>query len=152
MDQERHFGSARPQINLTAAESERPLAVLVVDGEMQTRRHLVRALTDAGYSASGAQTVGDALALLLLDRFDAVVVDLELPGIPGMDLLGHVALQRPDIATLALTRIHDIKRARGARLLGVDNYLTKPLRSHQIVAGVAEAIVTRALKQRVRAS
>ena len=148
MDPRTSSGSSREL--LTAAETERPLSVLVVDSEPQTRRLAVRVLSDAGYSASGAAAVGDALALLLLERFDAAVIDLDLPGVPGMDLLGHIALHRPDVATLALTGVHDVKRARGAHILGVDNYLTKPLRAHQIVGGVSEAIVTRALKQAVR--
>jgi DNA-binding NtrC family response regulator len=144
--------SARHDLNLTAAETQRPLAALVVDDDALTRRLVVRILTDAGYSASGVAAVGEALALLLLDRFDAVVIEPDLPGLPGMDLLGHIALHRPDIATLVLTGSHDVKRARGARMMGVDNYLTKPIRPHQIVGGVSEAIVTRALKQAVRAS
>jgi DNA-binding NtrC family response regulator len=90
--------------------------------------------------------------MLLLNRFDAVVIDLDLPGVPGMDLLGHIALHRPDLATLILTGAHDVRRARGARILGVDNYLTKPVRRHQIVGGVSEAIVTRALKRAVHAA
>jgi DNA-binding NtrC family response regulator len=152
MPQEVQFDPARRQTSLGTAETQRPLAALVVDDDPQIRRLVVRILTDAGYSASSVETVGDALALLLLNRFDAVVIDLDLPGIPGMDLLGHIALHRSDLATIVLTGSHDVKKARSARILDVDNYLTKPIRPHEIVGGVSEAIVTRALKQAVRAS
>lgn len=64
-----------------AAQILRQLKVLVIDGREITRRALRLILGSAGADVTGAETVAEAHAYLAVRRFDAVLTDLELPGL-----------------------------------------------------------------------
>lgn len=65
-------------------------SILIVDDDRATR-HLIRGLLDAhGYSVALAADAPEALDQLARHRFDLVLVDVWLPGMNGLDLLGHL--------------------------------------------------------------
>lgn len=66
------------------------MRILVVEDERQLAGHLTRALVRHGHFASAVHDGAEALRLLLADPPDLVVLDLNLPGLDGLALLGRL--------------------------------------------------------------
>ena len=119
--------SARPRNPLAALP---PLEVLVVEDNPANRTFLQAALQDAGHSAALAESGPQALEEVLRRRFDLVLMDIQLPGMDGLETARRIrALAgsngRPSlIALTAYSRREDEESARQA---GMDGYISKPV-------------------------
>lgn len=119
-----------------------PQRILVVDDEMEIVR-LVRAyLERAGFSVVTASDGHQALAVFRRERPNLVILDLNLPGMDGLDVCR--ALRRAsDVPIIMLTaRIEETDRLIGLEL-GADDYVVKPFSPREIVARV-RAVLRRA--------
>lgn len=83
--------------------------VLVVDDETAIVRAMCRLLGDVGYQTVCATEASQALALLSLRRFDAVVTDLRLPMPAGGVFAAHVAVLMPSIPLIVVTGTDDLR-------------------------------------------
>ena len=72
-----------------------PLRVLIVEDETRLRDMLVRAVTDMGFAAAGAASAEGALRYLTDKQDDIAMLDLNLPGIGGMELFARLRKTRP---------------------------------------------------------
>lgn len=122
-----------------------PAAVLVVDDSSTARAVARRALGAAGFEVLEAAGGTEALAALRGRRFDAVLLDWNMPGIGGLELLGHLRdlPHHTDTAVLMVTSELDPRREVYAVAAGADGYLHKPYTSEQLAAAVAAAIDAR---------
>jgi two-component system alkaline phosphatase synthesis response regulator PhoP len=118
-----------------------PATILVVDDE-QSIRTVVRAyLEHEGYAVLMAENGPDAIALAEDRRPDLVILDLNLPGMDGMEVAARLR-ERSDVFILMLTaRSEETDRVAGLRI-GADDYLTKPFSPRELTARV-EAILRR---------
>jgi DNA-binding response OmpR family regulator len=122
----------------TAAERRRPPRVLVVDDEPDIVELVAANLRKEGFEVRGAGDGSRALALVREEPFDAVVLDLMLPDVQGLDVCR--ALRRdPKTAGIALIML----TARGEEVdkligfeVGADDYLAKPFSPRELVARV----------------
>ena len=101
-------------------------SVLVVEDEVRYRELLIRALPDMGFEGSGAGTGEEAVRQMKAKAHHIVVLDLNLPGMHGMELLEKLRDQWPDTRVVILTGFGDLDVAKQAIRLGVDDFLTKP--------------------------
>jgi len=114
--------------------SERPARILVVDDEPSLAELLTMTLRHEGWDV---RTAGDgAEALRAASEFgpDAVLLDVMLPDLDGVEVLRRLRREAPDVPVLFLTA-RDSSEDRAAGLLaGADGYLTKPFSLEHVVA------------------
>lgn len=106
--------------------STEELRVLVVEDEKRLRALLTSEIPEMGFPASGAATAGDAIKMMENDPHEIVVLDLNLPGINGLELLEMLHDRWPDTRVIILTGFGDLDTARRAIHLDVVDFLTKP--------------------------
>jgi two-component system, NtrC family, response regulator PilR len=116
--------------------------ILVVDDD-ETIRDTLYDLLSEEHDCQTAQTVEQAQARLEVDDYDVVLTDISMPGLSGLELLGHVRQKYPDTPVIIISGIADQEHAQGLIRLGAFEYLLKPFRIE-----VLEKSVKRALDRR----
>jgi len=114
--------------------------VLVVDDEAIVCESYKRVLTDAGYSVVTARSGRDALSACRAEPFDAVLADLKMPDMDGLEVTRIVRKEFPQVQILIITGYPTQQSAEVARGLGVFDYLSKPLTPEQLSAVTAAAL------------
>jgi two-component system, OmpR family, response regulator MprA len=110
------------------------MQVLIVDDEPAVRSSLSRALELKGYSIGTAVDGGHALALARHTRFDAVVLDVMLPGIDGIEVCRRLRHAGNDTPILMLTARDAIGDRVAGLDAGADDYLVKPFALEELLA------------------
>ncbi len=113
--------------------------ILVVDDEPQLRRALRSTLSALGFVVADAETGEAALEKLREDRFDLVLLDINLPGLSGIETCRAIRA-RSDIGVLMLTvrdRAEDKIQALDA---GADGYVTKPFDVNELLARIRSTL------------
>jgi DNA-binding NtrC family response regulator len=77
--------------------------ILIVDDELEATAMLSKFLTSRGYGTQTAANGGDALELVLTDRYDVVMTDLRMPGMDGADFLARIRVERPALPVIVMT-------------------------------------------------
>lgn len=112
--------------------SERP-SLLVVDDDDVLRERLVRAFRDRGYDAVGVPDGDRALVLAAADPPEFALVDLRMPGRPGLEVVRELIALDPATRVVVLTGYGSIATAVEAIRLGAKHYLTKPADADEIL-------------------
>ena len=116
--------------------------VLIVDDEVSVRKVMAAVLAQISVPCETAASGDEALRVLKTHPIDAVISDLQMPGMSGMELLAKVKQIYPRIVFLVVTGVDDIRVGIQAMRQGADDYLVKPL---QVDANIVLASLTRAL-------
>ena len=117
--------------------------ILVVDDEASVRTSLARILEQAGYQVSQAADGRQALHSVALERPDAVVLDIVMPGLDGIEVTRGLRAARDSTPVLLLTARGEVAdRVRGLDA-GADDYLSKPFALEELLARL-RAILRRA--------
>ena len=112
-----------------------PYAILVVEDDADINGLLCRILEREGYRPTAAYAGSEAMLLLQQNRYDLVLLDLMLPGVPGEQLVQAVRDRQPTpiIVISARTALSDkVELLR----LGADDYITKPFNPVEMLARV----------------
>lgn len=123
--------------------------VLAVDDEPAACKLLSLILTAPAFHCTTACTAEEALVALQREPFDAVISDLQMPGLSGMELLTEVRHNHPHMAFLVTTGVDDVDVGVKAMRSGADDYLVKPLRESTVVASLENALHKRRLEREV---
>jgi two-component system KDP operon response regulator KdpE len=116
------------------------LRILVVDDESAIRRALRPPLMELGFQVAEASRGEEALQMLRAAVFDAVLLDVNMPGIGGVETLRRIRAFAPRLPILMLT-VRDKEEEKVEALdLGADDYVTKPFSTRELVARVRAAI------------
>ena len=107
--------------------------VLVIDDEVQIRRLLKFTLEEAAYAIREAETGQSGLSEIAHRRPDAVILDLGLPDMPGVEVLRRLREWTP-VPVLILSVFGQEKSKIDALDAGADDYLTKPFGSGELLA------------------
>ncbi len=109
--------------------------ILVVEDEASFSDPLSYLLTKEGYDVAVAETGPDALTEFDRDGADLVLLDLMLPGLPGVDVC-RALRQRSSVPIIMLTaKDSEIDKVVGLEL-GADDYVTKPYSSRELLARI----------------
>ncbi len=117
--------------------------VLVVDDEESVRNLLQRALAGAGYEVLTAANGQEALVKISQVDFSAVLLDIKMPGLSGMEVLQWLTANRPDICVVMVTAVGDVQIAIEAMKMGAYDYITKPFNLDDVVLKVRRAVEKR---------
>jgi DNA-binding response OmpR family regulator len=115
---------------------------LVVDDDPLICALLRRALEGAGTHVTEVHDGDDAVPALTKSRYDVVLLDIDLPGLNGFDVLARVR-RISDIPVLMVTASDDEATAVRALREGADDYVRKPIYAPEVIARAA-AVVRRA--------
>jgi DNA-binding response OmpR family regulator len=114
--------------------------ILIVDDEDRLRLSLSLILQKENYRVATAATAQEALDHLQSHEYDLMFLDLNMPGMSGIDLLVEVHKQVPQMPVLILTAYAGLESAIQAIRLGARDYLIKPVEPVVILARVAEIL------------
>lgn len=106
--------------------------ILVVDDEAVMRNLLLKILEQEGYQITLASTYDEAKARLNEKQFELVLADVKMPGKNGFDLLREIKSNWPRTAVIMMTGYGDAYTVKEALMMGADEYITKPFKSHEI--------------------
>ena len=126
--------------------------VLLVDDDLALLQALPEALRlrMGGVKIDTADSAEAALGLIAARDYDAIVTDIKMPGIDGLELLAEIRTQRPDTPTVMITGHgeHDlvVQALRG----GAYDFIQKPIDRDHFVASLSRAIQMRELSRRVK--
>lgn len=151
MSKAAHIFEGRALDNLGADSPERSLTarVLVVDDEPAALKLLCLILNAPAFHCTNANNGEEALVALQRGRFDAVVSDLCMPGIGGMEVLAEARRRDRHVAFVVTTGIDDVEVGVKAMRSGADDYLVKPLMESAVLASLERALHRRQLDQQI---
>lgn len=136
---------------MTTVAPERRTKVLVVDGDAAFRRSTAQTLKRNGYVCLEAVSGTEAHEILLADDdVAAVLCDVTNAGGSGIDLLGEVTADFPDVAAVATTGVDTTAAADASFRLGAFGYLVKPFGTNELLNNLAGALRRRDLEQEHR--
>jgi DNA-binding NtrC family response regulator len=114
--------------------------ILVIDDEKNLRVSLSMILERAGYVVTVSSGSEEALEALELNSFDLVFLDLNMPGMNGIDLLPVVLNLYPRMPVLILTGNGSLETAQKAVDFGVKGYLLKPINPYVLLERVSQIL------------
>jgi len=123
--------------------------ILVVDDEYLIRWSLQQNLLEHGYDVLLAASAEEGLALMERAEPDLVLLDIQLPGMSGMELLPGIKERRPDCAVIMVTATSDLSVAVRAMKDGAFDYIPKPFNLEEVRLVVDKALETRRLRDEV---
>ena len=113
--------------------------VLLVDDDETIRDTLYELLSEF-YVCQTAETAEKAFARLEADEYDVVLTDISMPGLSGLELLGHVRQKFPDTPVIIVSGIGDQEHAQGLIRLGAFDFLLKPFSLDDVEKSVRRAV------------
>ncbi len=114
--------------------------LLIVDDDDALRHWGERVMRDNGYSCDGARDADDAREHLRCDSYSLALLDVNMPGDSGIDLLSQIRRDHPEIAVVMVTGEDSTKLAMTAIELGAYGYLVKPVGSGELLINVINAL------------
>ncbi len=110
------------------------MPILVVDDDTRLRKALKRVLVANGFAVEVAEDGSDALARLRCATFDAVVLDVMMPGSDGIEVCERLRAAGDRLPVLMLTARHAVRDRVAGLEAGADDYLVKPFANEELVA------------------
>jgi DNA-binding NtrC family response regulator len=123
----------------------RNASVLVIDDEEIMRDILGTLLEREGYSVRLASSGQEGLDLAKSLPFDAVIVDVMMPGIDGLQVLDELKKHDDDLPVLMITAYASMESAIAAMKKGAFDYITKPFKNDEVLVVLQNAIERRQL-------
>ena len=113
--------------------------VLVVDDDEAIRDTLYELLSER-YICQTAETAEKAVARFAADSYDVVLTDISMPGLSGLELLGHIRQRFSDTPVIVISGIGDQEHAQGLIKLGAFDFLLKPFSLEGVEKSVQRAV------------
>jgi two-component system response regulator PilR (NtrC family) len=113
--------------------------ILLVDDD-ETIRDTLYELLSTDNVCQTAETAEKAFARLEADEYDVVLTDISMPGLSGLELLGHVRQKYPDTPVIIVSGIGDQEHAQGLIKLGAFDFLLKPFSLDGVEKSVRRAV------------
>jgi two-component system response regulator PilR (NtrC family) len=101
--------------------------ILLADDEETLRKNLAQVLLEEGFDVIACPDGAEALRTLKATTIDAIITDLRMPGISGMELIDHATKLAPEATIIVITAFGEVETAVEAMKKGARDYLCKPL-------------------------
>jgi DNA-binding NtrC family response regulator len=114
--------------------------ILAIDDEKNILRLISKEFTLEGFDVVTASSGEEGLALFNGSKFDAVLLDIKLPKMSGIDVLKEMKSESPDTEVIIITGYGDIQSAVDTIKLGASDYVTKPFKLDDLLTLVRHSI------------
>ena len=121
--------------------------VLVVDDEPGMREFLEIMLGKEGYSVKTASNGEEAIQKIRNEAFDLALVDIQMPGLNGIDVLRSAKETTPDTTIIMITAFASHETAIEAMKLGAYDYITKPFKIDEIKIVIGKSLERKNLER-----
>lgn len=118
--------------------------ILVIDDEVLIRHALADYLSECGYEAVTAADGAEGLAMAHTQPFDAVLVDLRMPRVDGLEVVATLKAEQPEVPVVVVSGtgvLHDVIEAMRR---GAWDYVTKPVRDMEEIAVIIDRVLEKA--------
>jgi len=122
--------------------------ILLVEDDAAGRFGFVRYFSKEGYAVAEAADLAEASEAVTTERFDAIIVDINLPDGSGIDFIERVRMSDSTTPIIVTTGIGDIPLAVDAMRRGADNFLTKPIDNSALAVFLHKTLEIGELKRR----
>ena len=112
------------------------MRILVIEDERQLAGHISRALSRHGHCLTAHHDGREGLQAALVEQPDLIVLDLNLPGLDGMSVLGRLREAQSPSRVLILTARGEVENRVKGLHAGADDYLAKPFARDELVARI----------------
>lgn len=112
--------------------------VLLVDDEEDFIKTLAQRLEMRGLKVTGVTRGEDAVALTARQSFDAIVIDLAMPGMDGLETLKKIKESQPEAEIIMLSGQGTVKSGIEAMKLGAEDFLEKPVDMQELLTKINE--------------
>jgi Nif-specific regulatory protein len=119
---------------------EETIRILIVDDEKGSRETLGDILREEGYAVTVAGDADQALEQVEAGSFDIALLDIRLPGMDGVELLGRIRRMSPGTSVIMITAYATVENSIEALNLGAWSYLTKPLNIDEVKIQIRRVI------------
>jgi two-component system nitrogen regulation response regulator GlnG len=123
--------------------------ILIADDEDGLRWVLEKGLKQAGYRVTAVKDGEAALQEVGAEPFDLILLDIRMPGVDGLTLLGKIREARPDAQVVIMTAHGTMETAIQAMQRGAYDYLAKPFDMDEVLLLAERALTARRLSQEV---
>ena len=113
--------------------------VLLIDDEEQFLKVLGERLETRGLQVNTVTSGEDALTLIDDKNYDAIILDLAMPGIDGIETLKLLKEKNPDLEIIMLTGHATVQKGIEAMKLGAEDFLEKPVELSVLLERISEA-------------
>src|SRR5229473_4716175 len=116
------------------------IAVLVVDDEASVRTYVAELLGSAGYQVRTAESGSQALDMLAGNSFDAVLLDVMMPEMTGLEVLRRYRASNGSSPVIVLSALAGADDAVRAMKMGATDYLSKPFSNSELEQALARVL------------
>jgi DNA-binding response OmpR family regulator len=127
------------------------MRILVAEDEKKIAAFVRRGLAEAGFNVEVCHRGDDALHLASTERFDAVVLDIMMPGRDGLSVLRQLREKRHTVPVILLTARDGLTERIEGLDLGADDYIPKPFSIAELIARL-RALARRSTSSRAKSS
>jgi two-component system response regulator HydG len=124
--------------------------ILIVDDDASMCEMLAGDLGERDFSTTTCTSATEALERLGDAEFDAVVTDLQMRGMNGLELCERIVANRPDVPVVVITAFGSLETAVAAIRAGAYDFITKPLELDALVLALERALQHKSLREEVK--
>ncbi len=136
-------------MNDEASTLETTAKVLVIEDDEVLRQLLIDVLTDQSYVVEATETGEEGLRAMEQDVFDIILLDINLPGMDGMDVLRLAPARQPDAQVVMMTAFGTVDTAVEAMKQGAFDYINKPFSTDELILTIRRALEEQDLRREV---
>jgi len=117
--------------------------ILVIDDDESMRAGCIQTLSEEGYRVQAVENGREGLEITIKESFDVILLDLKMPGIPGMEVLKRLKENDPNSLVIVITGYATIDSAVEAMKRGAYDFLPKPFAPEVLISVVKKAVNSR---------
>ncbi len=121
--------------------------ILLIDDEKSIRDSLRGILEDEGFEVKEAESGESAIEIMRKERFDAILLDVWLPGMDGIEVLKNIREREDNCPVIMISGHANIETAVKATKIGAYDFLEKPLSSERVLLTIKNALKQRKLEE-----
>jgi len=122
--------------------------ILIIDDDANVRESLSEVLRTEGFQVDTAVSGEDGLAVLKVESFDMVLLDIRLPGLDGEVVMREIQKYYPETQMIIISGYGSLESAITAIRLGVKDYFIKPYKVEDLLSAICRALTDKEARAR----